>query len=621
MFLKSGSQAQVNMSMHDISCPHCGKAFTVDEAGYASILKQVRDDDFERQLHERLELAEQDKRNAVELAETKAAKELQKDAAAKNAELQKLQAKLESEEIARKLAVVEAVAGVEKERDSLSNELERTRQEGRNAVELAQTRAAGEAQKDLAAKDTEIQELKAKLETEEVARKLAVTEALTAVGKERDALANDLERAKEEGRNAVELAQTRAAGEAQKNLALRDAEIQKLQATLQAEADARKLAVSEAVCEVEKERDSLALDLQLARQDRQSAVELAQTKTAGELQKDITARDLEIQKLKAQLETGDATHKLAVSEAVSGLEKDRDKLQGDLDRAELEKQLAEKCLKDKFETQIKDRDETIERLRDLKARLSTKMLGETLEQHCEVEFNRIRATAFPRAYFEKDNNARRGSKGDYIFRDTDGAATEVVSIMFEMKNEDDRTATKKRNEDFLQELDKDRNEKSCEYAVLVSMLEPENEFYNTGIVDMGYRYPKMYVIRPQFFIPMITLLRNAAMKSLEYKTELALVKAQNIDVTNFESKLLTFQTGFARNYDLASTRFQTAIEEIDKSIDHLQKTKSALLGTVNNLRLANDKAQDVTIRKLTRGNPTMAAKFAELATEETSSSE
>jgi hypothetical protein len=607
---------KVKMSMHEISCPHCHKAFAIDEAGYAEILKQVRDDDFDRQLHDRLELAEQDKRNAIELAETKAAKDAQENAAAKDAEIQELKARLEAEEVARKLAVTEALKAVEKERDSLANELERTKQEGRSAVELAQTKAAGEAQKDIAAKDTEIQELKAKLEAEAVARKLAVTEALAVVEKERDSLANELERAKQEGRSAVELAQTKAAGELQIDLAAKNTEIQELKSKLQAEEVARKLAVSEAVCDVEKERDTLAIDLQLAKQDKQNAVELAQTKAANELQRDIAAKDTQIQELKAKLETGDAQHRLAISEAVSAVEKDRDKLQGDLERAELEKQLAETSLKDKYETQLKDRDLTIDRLRDLKARLSTKMLGETLEQHCEVEFNRLRAAAFPRAYFEKDNDARKGSKGDYIFRDADDTATELVSIMFEMKNEDDRTATKKRNEDFLQELDKDRNEKGCEYAVLVSLLEPDSEFYNTGIVDMGHRYPKMYVIRPQFFVPIITLLRNAAMKSLQYKTELALVKAQNIDVTNFESKLLSFQTGFARNYELASTRFQTAIEEIDKSIDHLQKTKTALLGTANNLRLANDKAQDVTIRKLTRGNPTMAAKFADLSGEE-----
>ena len=352
--------------------------------------------------------------------------------------------------------------------------------------------------------------------------------------------------------------------------------------------------------------------LELAEQDKRNAVELAQIKVASELQKAATAKDAEIQGLKAKLDAIEVAQKLAITEAVSAVEKERDELKGGLERAELEKQLAEKSLKDKYETQIKDRDDAIERLRDMKARLSTKMVGETLELHCETEFNRIRATAFPRAYFEKDNDARTGSKGDYIFRDSDEAGTEIVSIMFEMKNESDRTATKNKNEDFLKELDKDRTEKGCEYAVLVSLLEPDSELYNTGIVDVFHRYPKMYIVRPQFFLPIITLLRNAAMNSLKYKSELALVKAQSIDITNFETELETFKTAFAKNYDLASRRFQAAIDEIDKSIDHLQKTKEALLGTDRNLRLANDKAQDVTIKKLNRGNPTMAAKFADL---------
>lgn len=352
--------------------------------------------------------------------------------------------------------------------------------------------------------------------------------------------------------------------------------------------------------------------LELAEQDKRNAVELAKTKAASELQTTAAAKDAEIQGLKAKLDAIEIEKKLAITEAVSAIGKERDELKNGLNRVELEKQLVEKSLKDKYETQIKDRDDAIERLRDLKARLSTKMVGETLEQHCETEFNRIRATAFPRAYFEKDNDARTGSKGDYIFRDADEAGTEIVSIMFEMKNESDRTATKNKNEDFLKELDKDRTEKRCEYAVLVSLLEPDSELYNTGIVDVLHRYPKMYIVRPQFFLPIITLLRNAAMNSLQYKSELALFKAQNIDITTFETELDTFKTVFAKNYDLASKRFQTAIDEIDKSIDHLQKTKEALLGTDRNLRLANDKAQDVTIKKLTRGNPTMAAKFAEL---------
>lgn len=460
--------------MHDINCPHCDKAFKIDEAGYADILKQVRDSEFEQQLRDRLQLAEKEKRNAVELAKSEAGSEMQKAAAAKDAEILGLQAKLDAGVVAQKLAVIEALGAVEKERDALTNALEKAKQDSDAASTLAEIKLSKDVQDTAATKDAEIQSLKAKLDASEVKQKLAVTEAVSAV------------------------------------------------------------------------------------------------------------------------------------------ERERDDFKSSLRQVELEKQLEEKSLKDKYETQIKDRDDSIERLRDMKARLSTKMVGETLELHCETEFNRIRSTAFPRAYFEKDNDASTGSKGDYIFRDADEAGTEIVSVMFEMKNESDTTATKKKNEDFLRELDKDRTEKGCEYAVLVSLLEPDSELYNTGIVDMFHRYPKMYIVRPQFFLPIITLLRNAAMKSLEYKTELALVKAQNVDITNFENDLDSFKTAFAKNYDLASRKFQTAIDEIDKSIDHLQKTKDALLGTDRNLRLANNKAQDVTIKKLTQRNPTMESKFNSL---------
>ena len=316
--------------------------------------------------------------------------------------------------------------------------------------------------------------------------------------------------------------------------------------------------------------------------------------------------------LQAKLDSYEISKELEIKQAVEAISMERNELKNNLKLAEFEKKISEKSLKEKYDSQIRDRDETIERLRDMKARLSTKMLGETLEQHCETSFNSLRAAAFPNAYFEKDNDTRTGSKGDYIFRDSDTAGTEFISIMFEMKNESDTTVTKKKNEDFLKELNKDRVEKKCEYAVLVSLLELENELYNNGIVDVSHRFPKMYVVRPQFFIPIITLLRNAAMNTLEYKTQLAMIKAQNVDITNFENELNAFKSGFARNYDLASRKFQTAIEEIDKSIQHLQKTKEALTGTVDNLRLANNKAEDVTIKKLTRKNPTMAAKFAEL---------
>jgi len=449
--------------MHDIICPHCSKAFKVDEAGYADILKQVRDRDFEQQLNKRLALADQDKRNAIELA--------------------------------------------------------------------------------MAKKQNELQELEAQLRSRDVQQQLAVKQAVTAS---------------------------------------------------------------------EKQRDLLATELQQLRDTTATAAQVAEGRFAKEIQTITLQKEGELRDLRARLDAAGIQTKLAVSEALTGVEKERDQLRSELDQSALKHQLASQSMKERYEIQIHDRDQAIDRLRDMKARLSTKMVGETLEQHCETEFNRIRAAAFPRAYFEKDNDARTGSKGDYIFRDCDEANNEIVSIMFEMKNESDTTATKKKNDDFLKELNKDRNEKQCEYAVLVSLLEPESELYNSGIVDVSHRFPKTYVIRPQFFIPFITLLRNAALKSQEVKAELALVKAQNIDVTNFENDLESFKNAFSRNYDLASRRFQTAIDEIDKSIDHLQKTKDALMGADRNLRLANDKAQDVTVKKLTRRNPTMAAKFSEL---------
>jgi len=425
-----------------------------------------------------------------------------------------------------------------------------------------------------------------------------------------------LELAEKEKLNALELAKEKAASEMQKAAAAKEAEIQELKARLDKGEESRKLAVAEAMAAIEKERDKLAAELAQAKQETQVASQMAELKRSKDLQEAAAAKEAEIQALKSKLEAHELNQKLAIKEALEAVQKERDTLQNNLQQLELQKQIAEQSLKDRYETQLKDRDIAIERLRDMKARLSTKMIGETLEQHCETEFNRLRATAFSKAYFEKDNDARSGSKGDYIFRDTDANNNEIVSIMFEMKNESDTTATKKKNEDFLKELDKDRTEKGCEYAILVSLLEPESELYNTGIVDVSHRYPKMYVIRPQFFIPMITLLRNAAMNSLQYKAELALVKSQSIDVTHFEEKLETFKSAFSRNYDLASRKFQTAIDEIDKSIDHLQKTKDALLGTDRQLRLANDKAQDVTIKKLTHGNPTMKQKFSALHPEE-----
>ena len=415
-----------------------------------------------------------------------------------------------------------------------------------------------------------------------------------------------------ENAKSLELAQAKSAGELQDVAAKKDAEIRDLRAQLEAVETQQKLAVAEALNPLEKERDSLQHELSRIKDDHLKAVELSEAKLRGELERAVAEKDARIHELTSSLDSLDAKKKLELAEALSVVEKERDALKHNLDKAELEKENAEKALKDKYETQIRDRDDAIERLRDLKAKLSTKMVGETLEQHCEIEFNRIRATAFPRAYFEKDNDVRGGTKGDYIFRDLADDDTEIVSIMFEMKNEADTTATKKRNEDFLDKLDKDRTEKGCEYAILVSLLEPENELYNTGIVDVSYRHPKMYVIRPQFFIQMITLLRDSGLNALHYKTELVRARAQHIDITNFEEELDTFKSAFGRNYELASRRFHEAIDEIDKAIARLQKVKDALQGSERNLRLANDKAQDVSIKKLTRKNPTMAAKFAEL---------
>ncbi len=360
--------------------------------------------------------------------------------------------------------------------------------------------------------------------------------------------------------------------------------------------------------------------LDIAEKEKETAVKLAEANIKNSLQEDIMKKDKELTELKERNDKAKLENKLMIMEAVKKIEKERDELANNLKNKETEKQLSEKSLQEKFSAELKTKDdiikmkdEEIKLRKDMKLKLSTKMIGETLEQHCEAEFNKLRATAFQSAYFEKDNDSKSGSKGDYIYRENEGGDNEIVSIMFEMKNEGDETATKKRNEDFLRELDKDRIEKKCEYAVLVSLLEAENELYNSGIVDVSHKYPKMYIIRPQFFIPIITLLRNAAMNSLKYKKELALAKNQNIDITNFEDNINKFKEGFAKNYDLASRRFKTAIEEIDKTIDHLQKTKEALLSSENNLRLATNKAEDLTIKKLTRDNLTMKDKFAELS--------
>jgi len=356
-----------------------------------------------------------------------------------------------------------------------------------------------------------------------------------------------------------------------------------------------------------------------AEKEKENAVKLAEADLRKITQYEIAKKDREIIELQAKSKNTELEKKISISEAIKSIEKERDDLANNVKIAALEKQNLENSLRHQFSTELKTRDEIIQykddeiaRVKDMKIKLSTKMLGESLEQYCEIEFNKIRSTAFQNAYFEKDNDSSSGSKGDFIFRENDNEGNEIISIMFEMKNEGDATATKKKNEDFFKELDKDRTEKKCEFAVLVSVLEAESDLY-TGITDVSYKFPKMFVVRPQFFIPIITLLRNAAMSSLKYKAELALVKNQSIDITNFENSINEFKAGFAKNYDLASRQFNTAINEIDKTIDHLQKIKEALLSSDNNLRLANNKSDDLTIKKLTKGNPTMIAKFDSLS--------
>ena len=481
------------MSNSNVKCPNCKVVFKVDDTVYSGIVKQVRDQEFSTELEQRLALAEKEKVNAVTLAETKIKNALSEELAEKNKEISELK--------------------------SLSR------------LELTEK---------LAEKDKELSELKM--------------------------ISNDL-------------------------LAKKDNALTELKSI---------------------SRNKLAEELAKKEQ------ELLQLKASNDaaLIKELSLKDKEIEEAKSKLSIAETEKQLAITNAVKDIEKQRDSLVNDLKGKETEKQLLEKTIEEKFTTQltvkdatIKMKEDEIDRLKDFKQKLSTKMVGETLEQHCEIEFNKLRSTAFQNAYFEKDNDARGGTKGDYVYKEEDENGNEIISIMFEMKNENDHTATKKRNEDFFAKLDKDRRDKGCEYAVLVSLLETDNDLYNTGIVDVSYKYPKMYVIRPQFFIPIITLLKNAAMNSMQYKEELSIMKNQNIDVTNFEDKINDFKNGFARNYDLASRQFKTAIDEIDKTMSHLQKTKDSLLSSVNNLRLANNKAEDLTIKKLTHGNPTMKEKF------------
>lgn len=486
------------------------------------------------------------------------------------------------------------------------------RREHEQALELARSQAKAELDRVMATQKAELQEA--------LARSSAELQEVKARS------ASELQEARAASAAALQQAQSAGAAQLAKEQSERAAELMRVRA----EADARIAELSAKLESAVEERESA---VRVAAQRERMVAQQDAADQKEELREQLAARDAQIASLKAQLDAGATQRDLAVTQAVTeartSFEEERAKLARDLDAARFElshEQEVRAAEKQQIETAhaleieqarksaqdlIRYKDEEIERLRDMKARLSTKMVGETLEQHCETQFNQLRATAFPHAYFEKDNDASDGTKGDFIFRECDEAGNEIVSIMFEMKNENDTTATKHKNEDFFKKLDSDRKKKGCEYAVLVTLLEPESELYNTGIVDVSYRYEKMYVIRPQFFIPMITLLRNAAMNALAYKQELELVRQQNIDVTEFEEKLLGFQEGFNRNYDLASRKFQTAIDEIDTTIKHLQKVKDNLISSENNLRLANDKAQGLSIRKLTWGNKTMKAKFDE----------
>lgn len=531
--------------MNEIKCPHCGKVFQVDERGFADILRQVRTAEFDKEIAQREGMLQEQNAQAVKLAVAKAQQDAQAETAQRDARIAELETRLVAE-----------------------------KREREQAEKSSQIEHANELEAALAKKQAEIVQLQA-----DVKKLSADHDAQNRIAKaEHERLLSDA-------------------------TAQRDAEIAALRQQISSQESAFKQQLES---QVQQYSQKIAADK--AESARVAAEESAK------LQQTIVAQK---QRLESQTQQFRAEKELAVSEARAAAERQRDELaaqvklqeaQAAQERAALrEKMTNELAAKDEL---IKYKDEEIARVKEMKARLSTKMVGESLERHCETEFNKIRATAFPHAYFEKDNDVVDGTKGDFVFRETDPATgEEVVSIMFEMKNENDETRTKHKNEDFFAKLDSDRKKKGCEYAVLCTMLEPENELYNEGIVDVSYRYEKMYVIRPQFFIPIISILRNAALSALQYKTELAEVRNQNIDITNFENSMEDFKTKFARNYDLASRKFQTAIDEIDKTIDHLQKTKEALLGSERNLRLANDKAQDLTIKKLTRKNPTMKAKF------------
>lgn len=534
--------------MNEIKCPHCGKVFQVDERGFADIIRQVRTAEFDKEIAQREGMLQEQNAQAVKLAVAKAQQDAQAEAAQRDARIAELETRLAAEKR-------------EREQAEKSSQLEHA-----NELEAA-----------LAKKQVEIAQLQA-----DVKRLSADHDAENRIAKaEHERLLSDA-------------------------TAQRDAEIAALRQQISSQESAFKQQLES---QVQHYSQKMAADkAESARAAAEESAKLQQTIAAQKQQIESQTQQFKVEK------------ELAVSEARAAAERQRDELAAQVKLQEAQSAQEKAALREKMTNElaakdelIKYKDEEIARVKEMKARLSTKMVGESLERHCETEFNKIRATAFPHAYFEKDNDVVEGTKGDFVFRETDPATgEEVVSIMFEMKNENDETRTKHKNEDFFAKLDSDRKKKGCEYAVLCTMLEPDNDLYNEGIVDVSYRYEKMYVIRPQFFIPIISILRNAALSALQYKTELAEVRNQNIDITNFENSMEDFKTKFARNYDLASRKFQTAIDEIDKTIDHLQKTKEALLGSERNLRLANDKAQDLTIKKLTRKNPTMKAKFAAL---------
>lgn len=468
----------------------------------------------------------------------------------------------------------------------------------KNSNQIIQSKLENEYESKLNQKTLEIKELQANKELE-------IKQLQSDFNQKQNDKEQEVISLKEKLEANTQLTKSETQKEYQEQLNQKDLEISKLNAKLDQILSQNKINESKTEQEYKLQLQAKENEIQALKNNISNNEKVLKANLENTYQSQINKKNLEIQSLKQDIDKAKVENELNVKSI-------KQDLQNQIEQDKMKYQLQEKNLQEKYDTLLQTKDEQIAYYKDFKLKQSTKMIGESLEQHCEIEFNKLRATGFQNAYFEKDNDARTGSKGDYIYRELDENGVEIISIMFEMKNENDKTATKHKNEDFLKELDKDRNEKNCEYAVLVSMLEPENELYNTGIVDKSHRYPKMYVIRPQFFIPMITILRNAALNSLQYKNELQLVRNQNIDITNFEESMNDFKQKFSRNYELASKKFNIAIEEIDKTISHLQKTKEALLSSERQLQLANNKAEDLTIKRLTRNNPTMKQKFDEL---------